>query len=571
MGYSSSPYQKAAFLLNEIWERQCGIKSLVYDKKGTLQCTKSTYAQVCKVLAHQATLRKLLQIVPMEGTKNEGLLYVLLYELLLGPNKAIQGGGVLKRKLVLLQDRFQTALKDMDVADISVLSPAARFPRYVRVNTLQTTTASIIQILQKMKIECYRDPHVPDLLVLPRSATKDLQQHDALLPSKIVLQDKSSCFSALCLTRGFVDSGMDGDYLDACAAPGNKTSHLAALVAQQKQLDQSNAKAKPATIYALDRNKARLESLKKRMQALIPSSAADTHAAVRVEPMLKDFLTLNGSDVPKVTSILLDPSCSGSGIFTSVDRHNEARGGHDADEASRLQALSNFQSTALKHALTNFPNVKRVVYSTCSVNVEENEQVVGEVLRDHGGDVWKLIAPRCLATWHRRGQAVEGLLSADDASRLIRVDQGDDTNGFFVACLERVGVATKHSPPKEPVKEKYAIPFYNGEFTEPATQTVATLKSSKVPVVQKTTAASPKSAAKKSKVKTPYVEESPAVRETKSSPTKKKIKSNDSQSTKGKGNTNPRDPEKPLPKKAAKKLEWKRRQKEQKVARMQKK
>ena len=47
---------------------------------------------------------------------------------------------------------------------------------------------------------------------------------------KVVLQDKSSCFSALALVNGSDhDDIVNGDFIDATAAPGNKTLHLAAL------------------------------------------------------------------------------------------------------------------------------------------------------------------------------------------------------------------------------------------------------------------------------------------------------------------------------------------------------
>lgn len=51
-------------------------------------------------------------------------------------------------------------------------------------------------------------------------------------------------------------------------------------------------------------------------------------------------------------------------------------------EASRLQALSAFQQRCLSHALT-FPQVQRVVYSTCSIHTEENEQVVAACLQQN--------------------------------------------------------------------------------------------------------------------------------------------------------------------------------------------
>ena len=146
---SSSPYQPAANLLNEIWggthHQRRGItsgttsrgavpggasaaattttttkslKAAAYDSKsGQLNVSKLTYAIACRVLERRQLLDSVLEQVPeINNTttdaggkkrsvaaafaRNEGLLYVLLHELLLGPNRSIRGGGTLKRKLV---------------------------------------------------------------------------------------------------------------------------------------------------------------------------------------------------------------------------------------------------------------------------------------------------------------------------------------------------------------------------------------------------------------------------------------------------------------------------------------
>ncbi len=93
---SASPYMPAALLLSQIWETKKSIKTLAYDKSGDLKISKSTYAQVCHVLEHQRTLMEVLKAVSIP-CRNEALLYVLLYELLLGPNQKIRGGGAVKR------------------------------------------------------------------------------------------------------------------------------------------------------------------------------------------------------------------------------------------------------------------------------------------------------------------------------------------------------------------------------------------------------------------------------------------------------------------------------------------
>ena len=126
---------------------------------------------------------------------------------------------------------------------------------------------------------------------------------------------------------------------------------------------------------------------------------------MEVVPIHCDFLKVDPAD-PKfanVRAILLDPSCSGSGIVNSPDRWMESIDNDDngvqQKDMKRIKSLSNFQLVALKHAMS-FPNVDRVVYSTCSVHDEENEAVVSkalsEVSTDDPYDGWELFAPVCL-------------------------------------------------------------------------------------------------------------------------------------------------------------------------------
>jgi len=88
----------------------------------------------------------------------------------------------------------------------------------------------------------------------------------------------------------------------------------------------------------------------------------------------------------------------------------------------------------LTHAF-KFPEVQRISYSTCSVHVEENEQVVRDVLDAAKERGFGLM--RALPKWHRRGYVIDGL-SESDARCLIRADPvEDDMEGFFVAIFER--------------------------------------------------------------------------------------------------------------------------------------
>jgi 25S rRNA (cytosine2278-C5)-methyltransferase len=400
---------------------------------------------------------------PLEGVANRGLLFVLLYELLEGPNRAIKGGGSVKRMLLniepelrrdwdaLTKERRGNVAKDGESGGESGTANVAAHPRYVRVNTLVATKASIVEALAELHVPFKDDRHVPDLLVVPAKDADTTRMLVELAP-RVVLQDKSSCLPALCLVHGYGTPLVEGDCLDACAAPGNKTLHLAALlasVARDASTCNDNIDSKVttfATVHAFDKDPRRCRDLKRRVDQHTTGSSSPLR--VRIKVQCDDFLSLQPDDFPNVRAILLDPTCSGSGtVAGSTERRRcESHVDDDGDNGigHRLQSLSRFQCAALRHAMS-FPSCQRIVYSTCSVHDVENEQVVVDALRHHETEdqghqpqAWTIVPPRCLSKWARRGRLVAGL-TQEQASALVRVDPNEDeTGGFFVACFERL-------------------------------------------------------------------------------------------------------------------------------------
>ncbi|KAL9054535.1 MAG: hypothetical protein Q9162_004091 [Coniocarpon cinnabarinum] len=334
-------------------------------------------------------------------------------------------------------------------------------PRWVRINTLKTSLDHELRDgifkgwkqLQSIKnLNSARsmpndnalgfavDDHVPNLIATPPGT--DLTGTSAYKEGRIILQDKASCFPALLLNPG-TSSGSD-DILDACAAPGNKTTHLAALCDEARANNSSNLTTnhrsiRGGTIFAVERDPERAKTLE--------SMVATAGASDRVSILAKqDFLKLRADHVrfANVTSILLDPSCSGSGIVgrdegepettyklvlprhsvphsqaaSSKQGRKRKRSGQNgstsqpvstqaaisngdrfissgskdpsAEEQSvevlqaRLKRLSSFQITMLKHAMS-FPRCSHIVYSTCSIHPEEDEHVVLEALQSQAG------------------------------------------------------------------------------------------------------------------------------------------------------------------------------------------
>ncbi|XP_055964233.1 28S rRNA (cytosine-C(5))-methyltransferase [Sorex fumeus] len=438
-------YAAAAAVLAGVESRQGSIKGLVYASR--FQNVKQLYALVCEAQRYASVLDAVIEragLLRAEKKLRPHLAQVLVYELLLG--RGFRGGGgrwkpVLDRhrarlKAELARLKVQRGVsRNEDLLDAGTRPGAAsQVPRFVRVNTLKTCSddavdyfkrqgftyqgrASGLEDLQALRGKCFLlDPLLSELLVFP--AQTDLHDHPLYQAGHLILQDKASCLPAMLLAPP-----PGSQVIDACAAPGNKTSHLAALMKNQGK------------IFAFDLDAKRLAS----MATLLARAGVSC-----CELAEKDFLSVPPSDqrYQQVQYILLDPSCSGSGML-SRQLEEPGAGGPSRE---RLQALAGFQQRALGHALS-FPSLRRLVYSTCSLCREENEDVVQEALQQSAGAF--RLAP-ALPSWPHRG-----LSTFPGAEHCLRASPDTTlTGGFFVAVFERVEVPSPDSPAEVPPPER---------------------------------------------------------------------------------------------------------------------
>ncbi|NXP73724.1 NSUN5 methyltransferase, partial [Ramphastos sulfuratus] len=419
-------YSAAAAVLEGLERGDGGIKNLVYNSR--FPHVRQLYALVSETLRYSPVLEKLLAGAALLQTEKKlppQLAKVLVYDLLFG--KGLKCGGRwkalarrhrarLEAELARLKVQQKVSRNEDLLAPARAASPgASQVPRYVRVNTLKTCVDDVIDFFKRQgysylgkagSVDELRalsgkkfalDLHLPELLVFPPQT----DFHDNLLYTSghIILQDKASCLPAFLLapTAG-------SHVIDACAAPGNKTSHLAAIMKNKGQ------------IFAFDVDTKRLAT----MNTMLMRAGVTGFQLTQ-----QDFLTVDPGDLKysKVTYILLDPSCSGSGMV------NRALMEEAAPSAKRLQALAGFQRKALSHALS-FPALQRLVYSTCSLHREENEDVVQAVLQERGS-AFRLVDP--FPSWPCRG-----LTAFPGAESCLRASPVDTlTHGFFVAVLER--------------------------------------------------------------------------------------------------------------------------------------
>lgn len=390
----------------------------------------------------------------------------------------------IRRKIPSLDD-FKAYVEDAAAADNV-------HPRWVRVNALRTTldeqlkstfagyqkVDSVQDVVQAGTKKCIHiDVHVPDLVaVSPRA---DLTKSEAYKSGAIILQDKASCFPAYLLNP----SVEDGDVIDACAAPGNKTTHIAAILRSRR------ADATVSTMHAFEKDENRAKTLVRMVKI------AGSDGFTRINAGM-DFLKADPDDelYRNAGALLLDPSCSGSGIVgrdempelhlpvlpgsngaakSQVTKPDGKQGRKrkreddaedlaksmmvdddgeetvvtsEKDLSARLAALSSFQLTLLLHAF-KFPAARRITYSTCSIHAEENERVVlkalqSDIARRRG---WKILLRESqvsgMKSWPVRGSvdAAAGDKSVADACIRAYKDDGHGVMGFFVAGFVRTG------------------------------------------------------------------------------------------------------------------------------------
>lgn len=198
--------------------------------------------------------------------------------------------------------------------------------------------------------------------------------------------------------------------LDTCAAPGGKTAILAERLPK-------------AEITAMDVSRKRIEG----MRRILPPSIT---APLRFE--VADAATMDLK--PEWDLILCDVPCSGTGTMA---RNPEIRQRANERDLLRQQAR---QAAILRAALRGLKPGGRLLYSTCSLEPEENEQVVEGALREASGVRIVPVAPILDRLSQQSVVTPEGrerLRSAIDGDFLRTIPGVHSCDGFFAAVLRK--------------------------------------------------------------------------------------------------------------------------------------
>lgn len=218
-----------------------------------------------------------------------------------------------------------------------------------RVNTLKSDVNKIKLELERNNIEYKKVSWYEDAFIVQNVDEEDLRNMDIYKNGEIYMQSLSSMLPPIIL-----NPAQGKDILDMAAAPGGKTTQIAALTCNK------------AHITACEINKIRADRLKYNLER---------QGAKNVFLMQKDARYID--DFFSFDQILLDSPCSGSGTLDLNDKNL------DKNFTEKLvDNCTRFQYSLLKKAIKVLKPGSDIVYSTCSILQKENEDILNKILKE---------------------------------------------------------------------------------------------------------------------------------------------------------------------------------------------
>ena len=220
----------------------------------------------------------------------------------------------------------------------------------LRINKLKTTVENVKKILTNLNIKFSEVSWSEDALIIEETTKQEILELEIYINGEIYLQSLSSMIPALIL-----NPEANENILDMAAAPGGKTTQMSAI---------SN---NLALITACEKNKIRAERLKYNIQK---------QGANRVNVLVEDSRKLD--DNFSFDKILLDAPCSGSGtINISDEKLNKYFTKELVDRSIKTQ------KELLQKAIKVLKKGGEMVYSTCSILKQENEENIEKFLKNN--------------------------------------------------------------------------------------------------------------------------------------------------------------------------------------------
>ena len=245
---------------------------------------------------------------------------------------------------------IQTWLKQLEETEVDRLCSWFNQPPTIdlRVNILKNSVKEVEAAFLKAGISVSSLPYLPQALRLTGAGA--IQKLPGYQEGWWIVQDSSAQ-----LVSHLLDPQPGETIIDACAAPGGKTTHIAELIQDQ------------GTIVACDRDAKRLRKVTANAQRL------NLHS---IQTCVGDSLQLEQFR-EQGDRVLLDAPCSGLG---TLHKRPDIRWRQTPD---KIEELSRLQTDLLEQVATWVKPKGVLVYATCTLNPLENEQVIQSFLANH--------------------------------------------------------------------------------------------------------------------------------------------------------------------------------------------
>lgn len=282
-------------------------------------------------------------------------------------------------------------------------------PNFIRCNTLKINPDELLARLEKKwEIQQLFPEHPEIIRVYSRLKPGELGKAREHILGYYYVQDLSSMMPVLAL-----DPGMDDAVFDLCASPGSKTTHIAARMKNS------------GLLFANDLRLDRIIILNENLQrCAVTNTIVTKEEGARLCDKFKKF----GLGFDK---ILVDAPCSGEGTI---------REDLKTFKIWNLKRIQNFSRQQKRLAAASLSCLKIngiLVYSTCTLAPEENEEVVQFLLDNFPVKLEAIKLPIKYRAGLKEWQGKHFIPEIEKCCRIY--PQDNNSEGFFIAKLRRIG------------------------------------------------------------------------------------------------------------------------------------
>ena len=266
----------------------------------------------------------------------------------------------------------------------------------IRVNTLKTTKEELETILQKEDIKCSRIEEMPNFL---DANIKNIENFEYFKKGYFTVQDISAG-----LTAEILSPKENEIILDACAAPGGKTTYMAELMKNKGE------------VIAWDIHKHRVDLIKENANRLgIDIIKAETQDSTKFNPKYENYFD----------KILLDVPCLGIGVIKRKPDIKWQKSEKD------IQEIVDLQFKILENISRYLKPGGFLVYSTCSILKEENEEQIEKFLEKHSE--YERVSIDEISTLGN----IEDIKKKFTKNGYFKIEPDESKDGFFIEKLRK--------------------------------------------------------------------------------------------------------------------------------------